>query len=216
MVVSPHPDDETLGAGGTLLKYWQQGHKLYWLNATNMKTEYKYSSKVVKSRSEEINKVMKSYRFDGLFDLALNPSKLDEYPLNSIIKQVAQVFTKIKPETVIMPFRADMHSDHRIIFQAVSACTKIFRYPYVKRILMMEILSETYPSLQGDPFVPNYYVDISAFLEKKIKIMRLYKSEIKPHPFPRSAQSIKALATLRGSEAGCVYAEAFMLLRQIE
>jgi len=42
MVVSPHPDDETLGAGGTLLKLKSEGHKIYWLNFTNMAKEYGY------------------------------------------------------------------------------------------------------------------------------------------------------------------------------
>ena len=43
LVISPHADDETLGAGGTLLKYKNQGHNIFWLNVTDMKEEYGYT-----------------------------------------------------------------------------------------------------------------------------------------------------------------------------
>ena len=215
LVVSPHPDDETLGAGGTILKFKNQGHQVYWLNVTNMATRYGYPKDLIRNRAAEIKRVVNAYRFDGFFDLALNPSKLDGYPLSSVIEQVAGIFATIKPQVVILPFRNDLHSDHRVVFQAVLACTKVFRHPYIKKILMMEILSETYPSIGGDSFIPNYFVDIFGFLEKKIDIMNIYKTEIKAHPFPRSTESLKALATLRGAEAGCKYAEGFMLLRSV-
>ena len=45
--------------------------------------------------------------------------------------------------------------------------------------------------------------------------MKIYKSEIREHPFPRSAKNIRALATFRGATAGIEYAEAFMVLKEI-
>lgn len=47
LVISPHADDETLGAGGTLLKYKNQGHNIFWLNVTDMKEEYGYTKERV-------------------------------------------------------------------------------------------------------------------------------------------------------------------------
>jgi len=49
-------------------------------------------------------------------------------------------------------------------------------------------------------------------LKTKLKLTRIYKSEIKKHPFPRSLEEIKALAVLRGSESGYKYAESFKLI----
>jgi len=46
--------------------------------------------------------------------------------------------------------------------------------------------------------------------------MKVYKSEIKKHPFPRSEKNIRALATFRGSSSGCKFAESFMLLKEIK
>lgn len=39
LVISPHPDDETLGACGTVMRLISQGAEAVWLNITNMKTE---------------------------------------------------------------------------------------------------------------------------------------------------------------------------------
>ena len=61
----------------------------------------------------------------------------------------------------------------------------------------------------------NAFVDVSKFINKKIVIMKTYKSEIHKHPFPRSEKNIKALASLRGSTSGCKSAESFMLLKEI-
>ena len=82
---------------------------------------------------------------------------------------------------------------------------------------MMETLSETEFSLstKDDSFIPNVFVDISDYMDKKIEIMKIYKGEMGMHPFPRSERNIKALATYRGATSGCEYAESFMLLKEI-
>ena len=62
---------------------------------------------------------------------------------------------------------------------------------------------------------PNVFIDISEYFEKKIEIMKIFSSEIAPHPFPRSERNLRALATLRGATSGCEYAESFVLLKEI-
>ncbi len=215
LVVSPHPDDETLGAGGTLLKFKKQGHKIFWINFTDMSQEYGYCAQDVAARQSAIKKVNKAYGFDGFFNLRLKPCFVSEHPTTELLDQVKKILAKVKPDTVILPFKNDPHSDHRTIFEIVYACTKIFRAPFIKEILMMEILSETEFSSSDYGFVPNYFVDISSFLEKKMRIMQNYKKELGAHPFPRSLDAIKSLATVRGAAAGCQYAEAFVLIKAI-
>jgi len=116
-----------------------------------------------------------------------------------------------------LPFRGDIHSDHRKIFEAAYSCTKSFRYPFIEKIYMIEVLSETEFSLsmQDESFIPNVFVDITDFIDKKIEIMRVYKSELGVHPFPRSEKNVRALATYRGAASNCDYAESFMLLKEI-
>lgn len=216
LVVTPHPDDETLGAGGLLLKYKQNGDETYWLNITNMREEYNYSKEVVEERQEQIRKVIGMYKFDGFFNLELQPAYLEQYESGEVISEISKIINNVKPNMIILPNRTDVHSDHKRVFDWCYSCTKIFRYPYIKRILTMEILSETDFAVSDNAFSANYFVDITDYFEDKIKIMKIYSSEIGGHPFPRSVEGIEALAKLRGISAGVKYAEAFKIIKFID
>ena len=122
----------------------------------------------------------------------------------------------MKPDEIFVPHLGDVHSDHKIISDIISTCTKNFRFSFIKSILAYEVLSETNFNLnKKNYFKPNYYEDISKFLDKKIKAMKIYKSEIKKFPFPRSQETIKSLAKVRGSEISTKAAEAFEILKKI-
>ena len=102
------------------------------------------------------------------------------------------------------------------MMEAASACTKWFRYPSVKRVLAYETPSET--DFGIDPrdtgFKPNVFVDITVQLKRKVELMKIYASEVGEFPFPRSEEALRALAELRGSQAGYEAAESFSLLVQ--
>lgn len=217
IVVSPHPDDETLGCGGTLLKHKANNDQIYWLIMTNIFESQNFDTKKVKERQLEIAAVSNAYGFDEVFKLDYPTIKLDTVPLFQLVESISNVFTKIKPDIVFLPNGSDVHSDHKITFDVVISSTKNFRVPFVKKLLMYEVVSETEfsVSLQKNIFTPNSFSDITEYLEKKIKIMEIYKSEMGKHPFPRSKENIKALATFRGATAGTCSAEGFMLLKEI-
>lgn len=218
LVVALHPDDETLGCGGTLLKHKANSDEIHWMICTEIKEENGFTPKRVDSRNQEIDRVATLYDFDGMHRLGLSTMKVDEYTVSELVSSVSSVINKVKPTILYLPFKSDVHSDHRVMFEAVYSCTKSFRYPFIRKIYMMETLSETDFALstKEDSFVPNVFVDISGFLQKKLEIMRVFENEIGEHPFPRSLRNIEALATLRGATAGCEYAESFMLLKEIQ
>ena len=116
-----------------------------------------------------------------------------------------------------MPHPGDAHSDHKVTFEATIACTKWFRYPSVKKIMVYETLSETDFGINPNhsAFHPTTFENIGQFLEQKISLMNIYKSEIAEFPFPRSEVAIQSLARLRGAQAGFEAAEAFLLLRDL-
>lgn len=215
LIVSPHPDDETLGAGGSLLKFVEQGHIIYWLNITDMKKEYGYSEKNIICRKEEIEKVKELYKIKELFNLQMEPANLEKINNRELIQKISEIINNIKPQMLILPYKNDIHSDHKIVFNAVYASSKSFRYPFIESVLCMEILSETDYALPEEAFSPNLYIDISEYIEKKIEIIKVYKSEMGVPPFPRSEENIKSLARYRGSSCGTYYAEAFKLLKGI-
>lgn len=213
LVVAVHPDDETLGCGGTLLKYKDNGDEINWLICT----ELPKTNKLFQKREEEIQKVASMYKFDSVHKLNLETTKVDQYSMNDIIGKLSTIINEIKPDIVFLPFKNDVHSDHRKIFDASYSCTKSFRYPFIKKIYMMETLSETEfaISLASESFIPNVFNDISNYFNKKIEIMKTYESELAEQPFPRSLDNIEALARFRGATSNCKYAESFMLLKEI-
>ena len=214
LVIAVHPDDETLGCGGTLLKHKASGDEVHWLICTTIDKTNSY----YKTREDELKIVADAYKFNSVNNLRLKTMQVDEYGMSSLIDKISNVINTIKPNIIYLPFKSDVHSDHRKIFEASYSCTKSFRYPFIKKIYMMEILSETEfaPSTKEDSFIPNTFVDISAYFEKKIEIMKIFKSEISMHPFPRSERNLKSLSTLRGATSGCEYAESFVLLKEIQ
>lgn len=214
VIVTPHPDDETLGCGGTILKHVANGDHVYWLIVTSMNDQFSLERRAV--RDNEINEVAKKYEFAGKYQLNLEVAQLDVMPKSEIISHISAVFNEIEPNIVYLPYPSDIHSDHKIVFETTIACTKWFRYPFVEKVLVYETLSETDFTIDPDAngFRPNVYVDISELLEKKIEIMSIYQSELSDFPFPRSIRAIESLAYIRGASSGFTAAEAFMLLKE--
>lgn len=218
VVISAHPDDETLGVGGTLLRHQNNGDEIFWVIVTDVFEKDGVTKERVASRKKEIEKVSSMYGFSKVFKLGYSTAKLDTSHLPGLIQSISKIFTEIGPEVLYCMNRSDAHSDHRIIFEAVFSCTKSFRYPSIKKILMYECISETEfaPALIEKVFIPNYFVDITDYIDKKLEIMKVYDSELSDPPFPRSIENIKSLALFRGSSVGVKYAESFHLLKYID
>jgi len=216
-VIAAHPDDETLGCGGTLLKHRANGDPISWVIMTAIDEKNGWEKAKVEERRQEIQEVKQQYGFDKTFALDFPTTKLDTIPMSILIQKMAGIIQEIKPEIIYLPNRSDIHTDHQITFQAAYSCTKNFRYPFIKRVLMYETLSETEfsPAVASDAFVPNVFIDITDNFARKIEIMKIYGSEVMPEPFPRSLRTLEALALFRGSMAGVRYAESFMLLKEI-
>ena len=215
IVIAPHPDDEVLGVGGTLLRRKSDGEKIAWLIVTSISVENIWDARKVKERDEEIQKITELFGFDEVYRLNFPSAKLDTIPMSDLVSKISEIFTSYEPEEVFVPHPSDIHTDHRVVFDAVASCTKWFRYPSVKRVLAYETISETDFNLApSNIFRPNTFVNIESFLADKLKAMDIYSSEMKPFPFPRSKEAITAVATVRGASAGFKAAEAFELLRE--
>ena len=215
LVVSPHPDDETLGAGGTLLKL-REKHRLYWLNITDLHEKLGYTTEQIERRREQIGKIGEFYGFDSVRNLRFPTTKLWEVADDEAVGMIGQYISEIGANWIFLPDYNDIHSDHRRVFDWCLACTKVFRHPSVRMVMTMEILSETNYGRPENPFSPNFYFDISQTLEGKLQAASIYDTEMGAHPFPRNQEAIRALATLRGSEAGVRYAESFRVVKMID
>lgn len=219
LVVAPHPDDETLGCGGTLSRFRRErpNAEIHWMIVTDMKPEWGYDAGRIAQRNAEVKSVADKLHPIKIHRLGFRPSHLDTVPLSELIFAVSDVMSAIQPVTVLVPWRYDAHTDHRVVFDAVAACTKTFRYPSIQMVLAYETVSETDFGL--DPavssFRPNVWFDISEYLDEKLNLLACYPSELGAFPFPRSVETVTSLARLRGSAAGVKAAEAFVLLKGI-
>ena len=168
LVISPHPDDEVLGAGGTLFKRKQskKSNLLYWIIVTKLKANT--PKKIILKKSNEIKKVSKFFGFKKVFQLNFTSTELDSSSKKKLIADFSNIFNNIKPNELFVPHFSDVHSDHKIVSEVISTCTKNFRFSFIKKILAYEVLSETdYNLNRKQIFFPNYYEDISKFLTKK-------------------------------------------------
>lgn len=216
LIVATHPDDETLGAGGLILRKKAEGNQVYVLNMTHMDVSYGYEEDRVARRNNEIETMTKHYNLDGYYNLKLRPSGMASYLEEELLQKISSVINEVKPDVIVLPYYKDVHSDHRVTFDLCYACTKSFRYPFIKKILMMETPSETDFALANYTFKPNYFVDISEYIDKKVDIVKIFNGEILEHPFPRSERNIRAYGTTRGAMIGVDSAEAFVLVKAIE
>jgi LmbE family N-acetylglucosaminyl deacetylase len=217
LVIAPHPDDETLGCGGTLLRHLAEGDEVHWLIATTMEGSSAYSLDVIQQREREISQVASEYGFNSYSQLPFAAAKLDKVPCSDFIAAISDKLSELQPEVLYLPYRNDVHSDHAFVFDAAIAAAKTFRAPWVHSIYAYETLSETEFGLRPDDsgFRANLFISIEAYLEKKLSILQIFKDEMGIFPFPRSTECVKALAILRGSQSGFHAAEAFMLLKEM-
>jgi len=216
VVVAPHPDDETLGCGGTILRHLDQGDQVFWVIVTQMESPA-YTIQQQNVRRKEISKVSDTYKFTGIFEFKFETTKLNSENFPSLVGKLSSLFKQLQPDIVYSPFGGDIHTDHYWVFKSVMSCSKWFRSKSIKKILCYETISETEfgDIITAAAFQPNVFIDISKYLTQKIKIMKFYKSELHEHPKPRSEKNIQALATLRGATSGFEAAESFLLIKEI-
>ena len=217
LVVAPHADDESLGCGGTILRHVSEGDDVHWLLVTGMSQASGFTISQIKTREEEITQVHACYGLSERHELNLPPAALETLPKGEIVSAISTIIKRVEPEIIYTVYRNDAHSDHEIVFDAVMSSTKSFRYPFIKRVLVYETISETDFGMKPEDggFRPNVFNNISDFLEEKLNILDIFESEMSDFPFPRSRIALTALSQLRGAQSNCEAAEAFMLIKEI-
>lgn len=210
LVIAAHPDDEVLGVGGAIIKYVQKGNNVYVAMITDgCSGVYEESKKgILKNSMEECRKIL---GVKEIFNLDFPNQKLDIVPLIEISQAIEKVIKKVNPEIVYMHNESDVNQDHRVIYNAGLIATRPIQPSKISEVLTYETLSSTEWNF-GKSFLPNYFIDISSVIDKKIRAFSKYKTEVKEFPHPRSIEGIKTLAKYRGMQSGLQYAEAFKII----
>jgi LmbE family N-acetylglucosaminyl deacetylase len=216
LVIAPHPDDEILGVGGTIAKFINDGNDIYVLICTKGYPP-DFDIEVTEMGRKEARMAHEYLGIKETIFLDFPAANLDKIQHKEINKKIIEVLDYIKPQIVFIPFIGDIHLDHQIIFHSSLVALRPINSFKVERIYAYETLSETNwnASYVATNFIPNVYIDITNYLDKKIEAMKLYKSQLRNFPHERSLETIRALAMLRGSTVGVKAAEAFVLIREI-
>ena len=217
LVVAPHPDDEILGCGGTIKKMISQNKKVCVLIISRGKKGMFSEERINNVRME----ALKAHRILGITGtefLDFPAPELDLISVSELSFAISEVIAKVRPDTIFLPHRGDLHHDHKAVFNAGLVSARPQKFGFVKRLFSYETLSETdwAAPFGDDVFIPDFYVNITEVFNAKLEAMKCYKSQLKDFPNPRSLKAIEALANLRGSTVGFEYAEAFMTIRVIE
>ncbi len=220
LTVFAHPDDETLAAGGTLAKLRRLGVDVHVLiPATGIYSRRnKQDESLAKAQVEQLQRDSSA----AMNCLGVDPgnvvfgefsdNEMDDVTLLSVIHWMEPFFDKIQPDLVLTHHRECTNIDHRICYESVTVLTRPGDGSNVP-VLCGEVPSST-GYRRPTAFEPNVYVEIEEEdVLKKVSSMQNFSGEARPDPHPRSSEVLRALAKVRGSEGGFMWAEAFMLLR---
>jgi N-acetylglucosamine malate deacetylase 1 len=212
VVIAPHPDDETLGAGGTIARFASLGVEVSVLIVSGHLPPL-YEPEAFETTEREAREAMKILGTARVEFLKIPATYVHQKPISEVNGVIGNFVREAKPEWVLIPF-PDRHIDHRTIFDAsVVACRPV--HPTAPSVVLAyETLSETHWNVGGiEPtFIPDFYVDISQHIDIKMAALNAYASQVHEAP-SRSVEACTALAKFRGSQNGCNYAEAFKVVR---
>tara|TARA_B100000029_G_scaffold327175_1_gene319609 strand:- start:1306 stop:1944 length:639 start_codon:yes stop_codon:yes gene_type:complete len=209
LVITPHPDDEVIGMGGTIKKLGKTNHIELLVISEGATSQYS-DKNMIKVRHNACLRSSKLLGIRNVTFLDFPDMQLDTIPHIKLNKSIEKFLSKFKPEVVYTSPNHDLNLDHQKVFESTLVATRPISSS-VKKLFTYEL-----PGFTRTPYNPNTFVDISKYFETKIKAFKFYKSEINPFPHPRSIKSLENLAVYRGIQSGLKKAEAFELIRKID
>ena len=213
VIIAPHPDDETLGLGGSIKRLTMNKVKVSILIVSGHLPPL-YKKKDFNQTLLESKKVFKHLGVSDYEFLKIPATKVNELPVAKLNQKISQFINDRGPDTVFVPF-PDRHIDHRTVFDSAIVACRPLNKKSPKNVLLYETLSETHWNVANvEPaFQPNLFININKTIEDKIEALKMYRSQIKKSTPSRSIEAAKSLAQFRGSQNNCEYAEAFQVVR---
>lgn len=221
LVVAAHPDDEILGCGGAIAKYIASEIPVDLLFVSDGYSAREGDSNSKNIAAAERMKAMQAAAdylgVDGCWNLGFADNRLDEYPLLDIVRRIEK-FLVARPASIVFTHHyGDLNVDHRKVCSAVMTACRPIPESSVREIYGFEVMSSTEWAIPNvRPFCPNYFIDITEFVDTKMKVLELYDAEMKSEPHSRCYSHVLALAKHRGFSMGRPAAEAFELYRCID
>jgi N-acetylglucosamine malate deacetylase 1 len=215
LVIVAHPDDEVLGCGATIAKHIENNDKVQVVFAADGFS----SRKDIRhgDRSLPAHNAASILKCKKPIFLNFPDNQLDAVPLLEIVKEIENIIDYFQPNIIYTHHFGDLNIDHHVVHKAVMTACRPQPGFCVNEIYSFETPSATHWQSQSmsNFFNPNYFIDVSDFMEKKVRALQCYDDEMRNYPHARSYNAINSLAEFRGSIVGVRCAEAFCIERLI-
>jgi LmbE family N-acetylglucosaminyl deacetylase len=205
LVIVAHCDDETLGCGGTIAKHVDMGDDVYCFVMTD-----NYRSPEI---AEHFKNAMDVLGVKSCQLLQFGDMQLEKYTIWELSQRIEEYLKKIGvPDIIYTHYENDLSQDHKLTYQAtVTALRPIWGKPF--SLYSFDTASST--EWSGKPIEAHMFVDISKYMDKKLKAFNCYKTEIREYPHPRSCKALESRAIYWGTHCEMECAEAFQVIREV-
>lgn len=218
LIIAAHPDDEVLGAGGTIAKLCRNGNEVYVLIITEGCTsQYKDKPELVEQKKNQALNANSVLGVKEVFFGNLPDMKLDRVSHIDINKIIEDTIDKIKPEVVYTHFYGDINKDHQYVFESTLVAVRPVFSQCVKELYCYQVPSSTEwgANLSHNIFIPNVIEEISSVYDIKQKALMQYESELREYPHPRCLEVIKMYDETLAKKNGLNLSEGFILIRKL-
>ncbi|HNT34169.1 MAG TPA: PIG-L family deacetylase [bacterium] len=217
LIIGAHPDDEVLGAGGTLARLAAQGHQVNALLLCESSSP-RYGDSMIPVLKEKARLSADILGIREVIFSDFSNVRTNSIPMLAMHKAITEALDHFKPNWIFTHHRADVHIDHQMVFKATIEATRSFGGSFVEQLLCYEVPSSTEwaPPFPETAFLPNVFYDIASTIGLKTKALSVYKSELREYPHPRSLKAIYKYGLRWGLRIGLEsYVEPFEMIRDI-
>lgn len=222
LIVVAHPDDEVLGAGGSIYQWTKAGH-IVDLAIMSTKAKARTLRPTDADLDSDMHSALEFLGINRVYEGTFPNIEMNTIAHLELVKFVEHAIIESEPDIVITHHPADVNNDHVQTSLATQAAIRIFqRRDSIKRI--NELWYMEVPSCSEwaiDPsigyFKPNCFVKIGEEgLNAKLKALSMYRDVMRSYPHPRSKEYIRSLAVVRGAQWGLDLSEGFDVVLRYE
>lgn len=193
LVIAPHPDDETYGCGGVLLKYRGQCDAVLLAYGETGNPSWT-KDRTLRVRREEFRIAMSMAGATIVAELGITNRKVEEN-----LKQISNLDYS-QYDYIFVPNRRDIHPDHKCVLGAVKKAKTLKKSAIILQYEMWGAMPES-----------THYLDISDVMEDKEKLMLCYKSQEERLPYCARIKARDYYRVLESFDKHCDYVELFYL-----
>lgn len=195
VIFSPHADDEVLGC----FSFLRPDAFVLYAGIEDRS----YVSREGRLKEVEAAAALTGFRWKAL------GHTVNRYRMEDLIQDMEETLRELKPGTALIP-QPSYNQDHRAVYDAAMVALR----PHDTNWFVPEVLvfEQPHPLVwkHGAEAEPNLFLSID--IEEKIRAYALYASQVRGH---RSPEVLRAIARIRGAQAGVAYAEGFTVKRLV-